>query len=367
MGGQAAVNESLRRMVSEAGATVISIDLSAGRGSLMWRKVSRIPKVVVGVFNLLVLLAWRRADAVYIGVAGGYGQLYDTVFASLTRLFRVRMFLHHGSYAYLAKRRRLTATLVRTAGPAATHIVLCADMGERLIALYSRTLNVTVISNSTNIEPPNHQPKVRSSLRTIGFISHITRSKGVFEFLDVAERVCGTCQDVRALLAGPIEDSSIRPVLMQRLRGASWLTYIGPVGGETKSRFYAEIDAFVFPTRHADEADPRVINEALAHGVAVIARGRGCISSAVNSGGGTVVREDADFVEEAERQLIEWHQNPVLFSSVSSAALANAARLRAEHLPRLDALISALVSLPSPAPPPSQRNDDGSRGNESSR
>ncbi len=280
----------------------------------------------------------------YLGVAGGYGQLYDIAFAGLVRLSGVRLYLHHDSYAYLNERRFITGALLKIAGAAATHIVLCEEMRERLILLYGSAVQVVVVSNAANSEPPSEPPKARSKLKTIGFISNLSRSKGVLEFLDVAERICDALPDVRAVLAGPINEPSLTPVIMQRLHRAPWLTYVGSVYGDKKSRFYASIDVFVFPTRHVDEADPRVIDEALAHGVAIVARGRGCIRAVVDGGGGAVIGEDTDFVKEAERQLLEWHQDPGLFSSVSSAALANAGRLRADHLPRLKALISALVS-----------------------
>jgi hypothetical protein len=46
-----------------------------------------------------------------------------------------------------------------------------------------------------------------------------------------------------------------------RIRKAPWITYLGPLYGESKSRFYASIDAFVFPTRYEHEADPRVVTQ----------------------------------------------------------------------------------------------------------
>lgn len=344
--GQALVNESFRQLAQAAGANVITIDLAPPPGpATVRRRLSRLPKVLAGIRRLFSLLARRRADAIYIGVAGGYGQLYDLTFVSLTRLSSVRLFIHHDSYAYLAKRRRLTATLLRISGPSATHIVLCEDMKQRLTDLYGRALRIVVIANATNTEPPTDPPRVRTKLRTIGFVSHISRSKGVLEFLDVVERICVSQPGVRALLAGPIEEPSLKQVIQGRLARAPQIKYVGPVYGEAKSRFYAEIDAFVFPTRHANEADPRVINEALSHGVAVVALGRGCIRSVVAGGGGAVLAEGTDFVADATRLLLEWYENPTLFSSISSAALANSARLKADQGARLDALIGELTSI----------------------
>ncbi|HCG00092.1 MAG TPA: hypothetical protein DEV93_06060 [Chloroflexi bacterium] len=271
---------------------------------------------------------------------------------SAIRLSRVRLFIHHDSYAYLEHRRPLTAALVRVAGPSATHIVLCEDMKQRLLELYGRSLQVVVVPNSTNTELPFRQPRVRAKLTTIGFISNLSRSKGVVEFLDIAERVCSARPDVRALLAGPISEASLVPVIKQRVLTASWIKYTGPVYGQDKSNFYSDIDVFLFPTRHADEADPRVINEALAHGVAVIASRRGCIASVLEGGGGTVIENGVNFVRDAEELILKWSEDPVVFASMSAGALANSARSSASHHSGLRAIIDEMVGTPKPPSEP---------------
>jgi glycosyltransferase involved in cell wall biosynthesis len=336
-------------MAEEAGAKVRTIDVSGRPGPANWRnRAAKIPKMLLGVASLAALLARRRVDAVYLGVASGQGQLFDIVVASLTRLFGPRLFMHYQSYAFLDRRRLLSAALIQVAGPSTRHIVLCEAMKERLTELYGQALQVAVVSNITNTEPPVHGARSRTRLRTIGLLSYLSRSKGVLEFLDVAERLRSTHPDALALLAGPIEEPSLAQAIEARLHKASWITYLGPLYGEDKARFYASIDAFVFPTRYEHEADPRVINEALAHGVAVIARERGCIASVVAEGGGAIIRGDTDFVDEAARLLTEWYEQPAVFSSVSSAALTNAKRLNTDHGIRLKALVRELVSAPSP-------------------
>lgn len=345
-GGQGLVNESFRRLAEDAGAEVRTIDISANSGGGTWRgRIGRIPKVLLSISSLGVLLVQGEADSVYLGVASGYGQLFDIAFTVLIRVSGVRLFLHYDSYDYLLNRRTRTAALVQLAGPSATHIVLCEDMKRRLLRLYGSSLRIVVISNSTNIEVPVQEPRARMELKTIGFISNLSRAKGVLEFLDVAERVCSARPDVQAILAGPIEEPSLRPIIEDRLRRASWITYLGPVYGDSRSRFYTSIDTFIFPTRYENEADPRVVNEALAHGVVVIASTRGCIGSVVAGGGGVIIHEAGDFIDEAHSLLVAWHDDPDAFSSISAAALDNSARLRAEHGLRLNALISGLVSV----------------------
>ena len=166
--------------------------------------------------------------------------------------------------------------------------------------------------------------------------------------MDVADQLCRTHPDLHALLAGPVAEPSLAAVIKVRLLGAAWLKYLCPVYGDAKSRLYSDIDAFVFPRRHPYEADPRVLNEALAYGVTIVALGRGCIALGIGDGGGVVIADDLDFVSEADKLLQEWYDESSLFSSISSATLANSARIESDHIPRLTALIREMVSRLEP-------------------
>jgi glycosyltransferase involved in cell wall biosynthesis len=235
--------------------------------------------------------------------------------------------------------------LVKAAGPKATHVLLCDDMRDRFVELYGRSLKVVVVSNATNVAVPSGAASPRARLKTIGFISNLTRHKGVLEFLDLAELICRECPDLRALLAGPVKDASLARLINERLQLSPSITYLGPVYGEEKSRFYSRVDVFVFPTRYGNEAEPRVINEALAHGVAVIARNRGCIRSVIDGRGGVAISDDEPFLHQAERVLLEWYHDPDVFSSISAAALATSARMRADSDQPLRKLISDMTGI----------------------
>ena len=281
--------------------------------------------------------------AVYVGVNGGLGQVYDALFIAIARLASADLYLHHDSYAYLDSSRRLTDLVVRLAGVNALHIVLCNDMNDRLRDLYPRARYTMVISNVTNTEGPIAPPRPRQRLTSIGFMSNLTRAKGVLEFLDVAERVCRARPEIRALLAGPIEEPSLEPILRSRLASAPWVEYLGPLYGGAKSLFLAELDVFVFPTRYVNEAEPKVLAEALAHGVVIVARSRGCIDSLLSANRGVVVPESKDFVASTERLLLDWSTTAVEFSTLSAAALRGFHDLRQLHEKRLAAVVAAMA------------------------
>jgi glycosyltransferase involved in cell wall biosynthesis len=321
------------------------VDLSPRSGpATVARRLSRVPKVVVGLVRLIWLVANRKVASTYMGVSGGYGQIYDLLFLAVSRLAGVPLYLHHDSFAYLDRRSALTGLVVQLAGPHARHLVLCELMGTRLQKLYPSARETLVISNVTNTDEPDTPPHPHQQLKSIGFFSNLTRAKGVLEFLDLAEQICQARPGLRAYLAGPVEEPQLGPILTDRLRSAPWVEYLGPVYGEARAQFLANLDVLVFPTRYANEAEPKVIGEALACGIVVIARDRGCIGLLLSSQRGVSIPASADFIGTAMPLLLEWSSNAEAFSSLSASALRGYRQLRDEHSHRLRFVVEAMAA-----------------------
>lgn len=343
-GGQAAVNESFRREVRLTGAAVRVIDLSPRGGpATLARRLSRLPKVFVGAVQLVQLLGRQIVKSTYIGISGGYGQIYDLLFIGIVRLAGVSLYIHHDSFAYLGRARLLTSAVIKLAGSRATHIVLCAAMAERLQELYPSARRTVVISNVTNTYEPKSPPRMRVQLNSIGLFSNLTRAKGVLEFLDVADQVCAVRPELRALLAGPVEEPALESILRERLRSGSPVEYVGPIYGDAKDRFLRELDVLILPTNYVHEAEPKVIAEALAYGLVVIARERGCIGSLLSAGRGVAIPDSLDFVSTAKGLLLEWSLSNEAFASLSDSALRSYQDLRGEQSGGLNELISEMA------------------------
>lgn len=343
-GGQALVNEFFFILLSSMGARVSAVNISPLSGPLTWyRRVARLPRAVAGLCRLVYMQSRRRATSVYLGVSGGYGQLYDIAFAGIARLGGSRLFLHHDSYAYLERRKALTAALVSVAGSDAVHIVLCDDMAKRLTLTYPSASKLAVVSNATNADDPASAPP-RKELQAIGFIGFLSRAKGVIEFLDVAESVHRSRPSLRVLLAGPIVDPSIELTLKARLHNTQLVEYLGEVHGRDKSDFFNQLDVLVFPTRYVNEADPKVVTEALAHGTAVIALDRGCIGSTLVGGGGVCISPSENFREVATELILHWTSNAEAFSAISAGALANYRALRTKYDHELSLVSRAMLA-----------------------
>ncbi|MHB1945335.1 MAG: glycosyltransferase family 4 protein [Metallibacterium sp.] len=329
MHGMAAVNAVVSDRLLVAGARFMVLNTapaSLDRGIL--QRLGRLPRVMRG----LARLAGTRhlqGTALYIGVSGGVGKIYDLAFLLLARARHMRVFVHHHSFAYLHERRRLASALVRAAGRHATHITQSEGMAERLCTLYGAA-DVSAVSNAVflvgSTEPARVQP--RSKLHVLGFLGNIAAEKGIFEFLDLMAVLRQSGLPVHGKIAGPFQDAATERQVRQRLPALPNVVYVGPQYGAEKDVFLEEIDALVFPTLYANEAEPLVIHEAMQHGLPVIAYGRGCIPEVVMPECGCVIPPEEPFVPAASTQIDAWMRAPEMFQAASVAAAARFATLQ---------------------------------------
>ncbi|MDA9405939.1 hypothetical protein XH80_03955 [Bradyrhizobium sp. CCBAU 45384] len=239
----------------------------------------------------------RDIGLVYIGLSGGARQLIDLLAIAFARIRNHRIVIHHHSFAYINDKKRLAAIVIKLAGPAATHVVLCACMGQKLESLYPEASKRICLSNLALMEDADQVPQQQRGgrsgpLRTVGYLGNITVEKGFLTFIDVVERAQRSCPALRAIVGGPFVDKESRDAFeLATKRGVS-VEHRGAVYGPAKEDFLAAIDLLLFPTRYVNEAEPIVILEALARGIPVVASDRGCISEMLPSAAGLVLGED---------------------------------------------------------------------------
>lgn len=329
MHGMAAVNAAVRDRLQAAGFELQVMDIAASnlqRGLLA--RLSRLPRI----FRALTSLTFgrgRRGQTLYMSVSGGFGQVYELLFAAVGRMRGMRLYLHHHSYAYLDCRSRIAKALMAMAGGDALHVVLSPGMACRLQTQYPQVRRAVAVSNAALLlGGVNKVPKIRGQLNTIGFLSNLAAEKGVFTFLDLCSALQARGLGLRCLLAGPFQDAATEKAVRQRLTGLRNVEYLGSLYGVEKARFYAGIDALLFPTQYVNEAEPLVIHEAMAAGVPVISNARGSIAEVVNRSCGLVVALNGDFVADAQTQIDAWLREPEALMGASHAAAVRFASLR---------------------------------------
>lgn len=306
--GMSAATQAMYQRLLDAGYKVKKIDTaptSLNRGAVA--RLKRV-KVVVSALQRLCLVncdADRRV-IVYLALSGGWGQVYDLMAALICRIKGMQCIMHHHSVAYLVKKSKLTSLLCSVSGAKyTTHIVLCDFMKKKLEQHYA-VGSVNILSNSVFF------PKVtecvdKKTIEVIGFISNITYEKGAGIVIELAREINRRGIPINVVVAGPCSDKDLADTLRLCV-SEGVLEWRGAVYNEAKSKFWKDIDAFVFPTLYENEAEPLVIWEALSESVPVIAYDRGCISSQLIKGG-EVIPKDIGFVDGALNTLSEWEDS----------------------------------------------------------
>jgi glycosyltransferase involved in cell wall biosynthesis len=179
---------------------------------------------------------------------------------------------------------------------------------------------------------------------TVGFLSNLTIAKGLDDAIGVLERLAVSSRPVRLILAGPCMAAEEQAIVDNALaRWPDLIEYRGPVFGSDKAQFFADIDAFLFPTRYANESWGIVLTEALSAGCPVIARSRGCVRWIVQHGCGLVVDRDGDFVGEAARQIAAWMDSPADFQAARAAATQRAAEMNKDAARELSEFVECAL------------------------
>jgi glycosyltransferase involved in cell wall biosynthesis len=341
--GMAVVNAAVRDALRQVGVVPQVVDLAApSLDRSLTVRLSRFPRFLRG----LVRLAGRRGlrgGMLYMSVSGGLGQLYEIAFIALARLRGMKLCLHHHSFAYLDAPSRLTRVLAEAAGASAVHVTQSLRMADRLRAVYEVERVVAVSNAVFLLSGEGLTAKPRRRLRTLGFISNIAAEKGVFEFLDLMAAVQDAGLPVRAKLAGPFQDAETERQVRAQLAALPAVEYVGPKYGAEKDTFFAGIDAFVFPTRYANETDPIANHEAMSRAIPVIAYGRGVIPEIVGPDCGRVIDPLQPFVAAALAQIEDWLADPAAFAAASGAAARRFTETYAQSEWRWQALLSRLT------------------------
>lgn len=336
----AVINKQMKRILDRSGMEFRTIDTAPiVSRSIVIQKILRpirlLPRFATFLANKSSL------SCLYISISGGFGQLYEVLFIAAARLVESRIVLHHHSYHYLTTKSALTQFLCWAAGPDALHVTQSYGMSSRLQMVYgvNRTLP---ISNAAIIELKAPVEKPRRSLTCIGYLSNISRSKGVLKFIEVAKYFVVHHPSIRFLLAGPFDTNAIEKIVKKELEGLSNTTYIGAVYGNAKTAFFERIDVLLFPTIYHNETEGIVNHEAMMHCVPVIAYGRGCIPEIVTKEAGLAIDVNVQFLPEAVRMLEHWLHQPEDYERTSTGARAQFLRNQDQYHSNLQVLLESL-------------------------
>jgi len=342
--GMAMLNAAMCDHLRSRGCVPVVLDLSPASLSRGWiNRLGRIRKVARSLFRYLGAVRSAPRTTLYAGLSGGWGQWYELLFVLIARLHGARIFLHHHSFAYVDRKQLVTSLLVRAAGLSATHVVGCERQAIKLRHFYPTVSITRVVSNTAIIwRDQSSKARIRERLRRIGFLSNISREKGISEFLAVTEQLEREKSGIEAAIAGPFEDRAAEAEVRSALARLSNLTYAGPRYGPEKAGFWASIDVLVFPSKYANETAPLAVYEALHQAIPVIVWRRGCLSDMVLAESGLVIDRDHGFAAAAVECLLRWQRDPVAFSRASVCAANDFVRQHRESISQLESLLDEI-------------------------
>ncbi len=328
-------------------------------------------KIILSLVYLGYLSITLR-PTIYIGISGGFGQLYEIFYILISRVFNHRLFIHHHSYAYINKKSIITSLVTYLAGSRATHILLCEDMALKFKNSYPTAQNTFTLSNSCfinqsknnscpsdfdianisdsekhfksfslNIELYKTPTKLEKTIK-FGFLGNITIDKGILDFLKIVELIKNKNLPYMAIVAGPCKSKDLLSLINLQALDNQLFKYIGAVYDDEKIGFFNEIDILVFPTNYINEAEPLTILEAMSHSVPVISKSRGCISSIISEISGWIIEDDQDFPDEALKIIQQCHTSPLEMNQKKLLSGSYYQNLKNENHEKLLNLISCM-------------------------
>lgn len=231
------------------------------------------------VLGLCLAIAQEFRQAVYSNrtlytvIESGGGRIYNALILFVARLLRFKIVAHHHTSYHTLNRDRWFALIALIAGGRALHVVLSEDMARDLRRRYSLVRRVIILHNAQLLPTPKNVVTVGSAVPklTIGFLSNLSREKGVDRLFDVMRIGQNQGLEIYMKLAGPVTDVSTAEMMFNaKTEFGAALDAIGPLEPSEKAKFFSSIDCFVFLSRYWLEAQPLVVLEAMSYGVPTI-------------------------------------------------------------------------------------------------
>lgn len=281
--GQAVVNKAIVGALSAIHVPLKVVDTSPGSLQRGWRYHAR--RLRLYCAKALPAIVRTKDSLVYSVVEPGLGICYNFLVVAFARLTGARIVLHHHSALYTRAFDRRFDWLARLAGKKALHVALDAFMARDVRAKYPCVESITVAHNASHVPAPVLVGGEDRPL-TCGFMSNLSREKGLDVFLDCLRAAQRSGLGLHAILAGPPASAEAETMIADAMSEfPGMLEFVGPVAAASKDAFFRSIDVFLFPTRYRVEGQPLVVIEAMSYGVPVVASQQGYCAELVGAAG----------------------------------------------------------------------------------
>lgn len=329
--------------------------LSPGGARGPGRHLLRSARALAAAYAMLQL-RFAGGRRLHLALDGGFGRLYALGLLAAARCLGLAVHLQHHSFAYVDRPDRLMRALLGAAGADAVHVFLSAGMRARFEAAYGPCRSA-VVSNAALLPTPEGFRRRRCGERlAIGHLANLDAAKGLHDMIALAREIAARGLRAEVRLAGPVRNAEDRARLEAALADPRLpLSWSGPLHGSAKAAFYAGLDVFALPSRHADEAQPLVIWEAALAGVPTLAWRRGALAEQIGAPE-RLLDPSEPFAPWAADRLEAWLASPEALAAAGAAARRHALGEAAAGRAALAALIEdGAPAAPAPCAPEAAR------------
>ena len=290
------------------------------------------------------LRSFRKWDVLYVGLSAGLGQIHESFFILIARLFRKRIFLHHHSYAYINQHKTLFKILCMIAGSKCTHLTLSEGMSKKLMSKYYLIKDTRVISNSAFIDSQELNENFFKNNLKVGFLSNISFDKGISLFFKAIEKLIAEEISVNVKIAGPFEDKKVEKFVLNKLKKHRNIEYLGPIYKDDKKSFFNDINVLFFPTQYKNEAEPLTIHECFSYGIPVISLSRGCIPEIMSDFPHLCIADSSKFLIESFKIIQKDFQSADSIQNLSRGVKLSFNSQKANAEKNLENLIQEIIA-----------------------
>jgi glycosyltransferase involved in cell wall biosynthesis len=165
-------------------------------------------------------------------------------------------------------------------------IVLLSEAEQTVYQKMGQFKRILVIPNAIDVaifEPPEGKAFDSGTLK-LGYIGRLVETKGILEAIESVKllRQRGV-EGLNLTVAGSGPGEAVCRERVRALGLEDWVSFVGPLFGDGKLRFWRDLDIFVFPSYHP-EGLPYTILESLASGTPMVTSRAGGIPDAVVDG-----------------------------------------------------------------------------------
>jgi len=288
---------------------VMRLDFAKSISDVGAFSVMKLVKMLGFSFRLFIKLLTKKANLIYYNFAVQGIALYrDWFFVRIAKLFGVRLVLHIRTQGVKAQvsNSGVKRALFKSAFSNTTAVCLSKYLATDIETVYPAQPQIIANGIDVIVSQEDINNKRENKIPVFLFLSNLTRSKGIFEFIDAIKSLDSKGMKCRGTVVGPEYDVKIS-YLQQYIKDCNMEAIIevnGPVYGDDKFQAYLNSDVFVFPTWF--EAFPGVVLEAMQSGLPIISTTEGAIPEIVDEGqtGFLVPQKDVSALADKMKQLL---------------------------------------------------------------